>query len=182
MPAPDAASAEKRAALAEKLADYLLAEGLEAASLRPLAEAAGTSDRMLLYYFRDKADVMAAAIECIAGRLVAVLEEKRSPAAVLPGDLRPRLLEAVLSDALWPYMRLWIEIAAQAGRGDPFFRETGQAIGEGFLAWIEVQLDCPDTERRAAEAAHLLALIEGVLVLKALGLDAALDRILRQPR
>lgn len=181
MPAPDAppepAAGGRRAALADKLADFLLAEGLTAASLRPLAEAAGTSDRMLLYYFRDKADVLAAAIERIAARLVAILEEKRSPAPAAPAALRPRLLDAVLSDALWPYMRLWIEIAAQAGRGDAFYRETGNAIGEGFLAWIEVQLDCPDAETRAVEAAHLLALIEGVLVLKALGLDAAVARL-----
>jgi AcrR family transcriptional regulator len=36
------------------LAAHVLAEGLGGASLRPLARAAGTSDRMLLYHFGTK--------------------------------------------------------------------------------------------------------------------------------
>ena len=47
-------ASDKRAALIDKLADHVLADGLLHASLRPLAKAVGTSDRMLLYYFKDK--------------------------------------------------------------------------------------------------------------------------------
>jgi AcrR family transcriptional regulator len=43
----------RRAEIIQRLTDYVLAEGLSAASLRPLAKAAGTSDRLLLYYFND---------------------------------------------------------------------------------------------------------------------------------
>ena len=38
---------DRRALLLGKLADHVLAHGLSASSLRPLAKAAGTSDRML---------------------------------------------------------------------------------------------------------------------------------------
>ena len=36
--------------MTEALADIVLAEGLDALSLRPAAARLGTSDRMLLYY------------------------------------------------------------------------------------------------------------------------------------
>ena len=47
----------KRADIIERLTAYVLAQGLSASSLRPLAKAAGTSDRMLLYHFADKDDL-----------------------------------------------------------------------------------------------------------------------------
>ena len=49
---------ERREAAIERMADYVLSEGLGAATLRPLAAAAGTSDRMLLYYFADKDELL----------------------------------------------------------------------------------------------------------------------------
>ncbi|MEL0212249.1 MAG: TetR family transcriptional regulator, partial [Novosphingobium sp.] len=57
------------------LAEHLLETGLTQTSLRQLANAGGVSDRMLLYYFPDKAAVMAAAIERVAGSLAAALAE-----------------------------------------------------------------------------------------------------------
>ena len=48
---------ERRAELAEAATDYVLEHGLIGLSLRPMAAALGTSDRMLLYHFADKSDL-----------------------------------------------------------------------------------------------------------------------------
>ena len=45
--------ATRREELAEAATDYAIEHGLIGLSLRPLAVALGTSDRMLLYHFRD---------------------------------------------------------------------------------------------------------------------------------
>ena len=50
---------ERRDELAEGATDYVLEHGLIGLSLRPLAAALGTSDRMLLYHFSDKDDLVA---------------------------------------------------------------------------------------------------------------------------
>src|SRR6187455_705660 len=50
---------DRRHVLAEEATDYVLEHGLIDLSLRPLAAALGTSDRMLLYHFRDKLDLVA---------------------------------------------------------------------------------------------------------------------------
>ncbi len=78
-------SDDRRSVILNKLANYVLAEGLSAASLRPMAKAAGISDRMLLYYFKDKADVISATLEQVSSRLVTMLGEQTA-AAPLPLD------------------------------------------------------------------------------------------------
>ncbi|MCB0035085.1 MAG: helix-turn-helix transcriptional regulator, partial [Anaerolineales bacterium] len=44
----------KKQLAVERIANHLLAEGLNKTGLRLLAEVAGTSDRMLIYYFGSK--------------------------------------------------------------------------------------------------------------------------------
>lgn len=158
--------AERRAALSEQLADHMLAHGLLAASLRPLAKAAGTSDRMLLYYFADKQDVIGTALQLIAARMTAMLDaastgEPRSAAALLD-----TLAAMMAGDAVWPYLRLFLEVASRAGQGDPLYRAVGEGIGRGFLDWIEQQL----LPGERAAAPRILVTIEGMLFLRAIGM------------
>ena len=160
----------RRTALLDKLADHVLTHGLSASSLRPLAKAAGTSDRMLLYYFPDKGAVIAAVLEVVAARMVMLLDA-RTAAGPLPYDaLRSKLLGIVFADDLWPYMRLWLEMASLAAHGDPVFRAVGEQLGRGFLAWGAAQLDSADDATREVEAAKLLVAIEGTLLLRSVGL------------
>ena len=173
-----AAPSDRRAALLDKLADHVLAHGLSASSLRPLAKAAGTSDRMLLYYFPDKNALIAAVLEVVAARLV-VLLNARSGAAQLPlKALRPTLIGILFADDLWPYMRLWLEMASLAALGDPVFRAVGEQLGRGFLAWGAAQLDSPDEATRKVEAAQLLVTVEGTLLLRSIGLGDVAARAL----
>ena len=104
---------------------------------------------MLLYYFRDKADLMAAAMERLAAGLTAQLDAARAPAPMSEAALADRLVGMVLDDGVWPFMQLWLEIVAKGARGDPIFRETGGGSEAGFLDWIAAQSDAP-TEAGAA--------------------------------
>src|SRR5580692_2489526 len=79
---------DRREAAIERMADHVLSEGLGAATLRPLAAAAGTSDRMLLYYFADKDELLTATLDRIAKRMIEQLDgavpvEPRRPFPVL---------------------------------------------------------------------------------------------------
>lgn len=160
---------DRRAAILERLADHMLAQGLSASSLRPLAKAAGTSDRMLLYYFTDKDELVAATLAVVAARLTALLVARTGPP--LPYEiLLPHLAAMLLDDALWPYMRLWLELASMAAGGDPLAKRVGGELGRGFLMWNMALLDAPE-EARMAQAAKLLVTIEGLVLLKSLGLD-----------
>jgi AcrR family transcriptional regulator len=161
----------RRAEIIGRLTDYVLTEGLSAASLRPLAKAAGTSDRMLLYYFKDKAEIITAVLEQISARLVAMMGQRTASQPLPVDDLRRQLAAILFEDALWPYMRIWLEVAARAAMGDPFYRAVGEQIGRGFLDWGKMQLLSENEAQRDIDAARLLVSIEGMLFLKSIGLD-----------
>jgi AcrR family transcriptional regulator len=161
----------RRAEIIQRLTDYVLKEGLSAASLRPLAKAAGTSDRMLLYYFTDKAEIITAVLEQISARLVALMSQRTASEPLPLDDLRRQLAALLFEDALWPYMRIWLQVAARAGMGDAFYRGVGEQIGRGFLDWGKMQLKADSAAQREVDAARLLVSMEGMLFLKSIGLD-----------
>ena len=161
----------RRAEIIECLADHVLAHGLSASSLRSLAKAAGTSDRMLLYYFADKAEMMTATLGVIAMRIMVAMDARKAPEPLPFDKLMPILLDAIVDDVMWPFMRVWLEIASLAANGDAFYRAVGEQLGRGFLAWGASQIDASDDTQRQKQAAQLLVMAEGMVVLKSIGLD-----------
>lgn len=160
----------KRTALAEKIADHVLFRGLSGLGLREMAAVAGTSDRMLLYYFADKEAVIAAVLDTIAARMTAMLTAAMAPKPLPFAALEARIAGVMEQEAAWPYLSLWLEIVAASARGDAVYRRSAERIGRGYLVWVAEQLD---SRNKGADSARLLALVEGALVLRAIGLDAA---------
>lgn len=168
----------RRAEIVERLTEYVLAEGLSASSLRPLAKAAGTSDRMLLYYFKDKSEIITAVLQQISARLTVLLGERAAPEPLPIDELRRQFAEILLVDELWPYMRIWLEVGSRSAMGDPFYRAVGEQIGRGFFEWGKMQITYSSEEQRDIDAAKLLVSIEGMLFLKSIGLDDVIAKAL----
>lgn len=168
----------RRAEIVERLTEYVLAEGLSASSLRPLAKAAGTSDRMLLYYFKDKSEIITAVLQQISARLTVLLGERAAPEPLPIDELRRQFAEILLVDELWPYMRIWLEVGSRSAMGDPFYRAVGEQIGRSFFEWGKMQITYSSEEQRDIDAAKLLVSIEGMLFLKSIGLDDVIAKSL----
>lgn len=169
--------AARRRAVADRLADYLLENGLQAASLRPMAAASGTSDRMLLYYFADKNEILTVTLGVIAERLVTDLD------AALPGVhsysvLLPKITELLTSPSVKPYMQIWLELAALASRNVEPFRSIAGQIADGFLQWTAARLQVDQEDQRTPTAALLLATVDGLALLNALGRDSIVSAAL----
>ena len=161
---------ERREAAIERMADHVLSEGLGAATLRPLAAAAGTSDRMLLYYFVDKDELLTATLDRIAARMIVELDgaipvEPRRPFSVL----LEQVWAALTSETLKPFMPLWLDLASRAARGLQPHRNIAGQIADGFLAWVTSRLKVSRGIELAPSAALFLASIEGMLFLEAAG-------------
>lgn len=157
---------EHRQRVIEVLAAHLLRTGLGETSLRQLAAAAGVSDRMLLYYFEDKTDVLSSAMQRVAADFAANLA-----AAIPETDLSARRIIAaaadlVLAEETRPYMRLWVEVVAAAARREAPFAEIAAQIVEGFMSWIDSRLTAVDTADREAVSAAILAVIDGLALLE----------------
>lgn len=150
-----------------KLARHFLATGLGQTSLRQLAEAAGVSDRMLLYYFADKADIVVTVMERLAGELATRLSDGLAETPRLPpASLLRRAAALTTAPEVRPYMRLWIESVAAAARGEEPFPAITEAILAGFRHWLDLRLDLAPGADREAVAMAILATLDGLALIE----------------
>lgn len=166
---------DRRQVWLDGMAQHVLIHGLTHASLRPLAAAVGTSDRMLIYHFGSKDGVIGALLRHLAAGFVAGLEAALPPGRAAHVQVCLAEVVALLRDpGMAGYCRVWLDILAAAG-GSAAHRAAGQEIMAGFAAWLEGRLP-EGTEGAADVAAGLLTLIEGVLVMDSVGQSALADR------
>ena len=161
---------QRRDELLSAATDYVLEHGLIGLSLRPLATALDTSDRMLIYHFGSKDELVAAVIEASNARslvIVAGLPPARGVAAAV------RLLwQAMLGPDLEACQRVYTEASALGLLGrEPYVgpvRAGNAAWLAGLTAYLASSGAAPD---RAPRIAYLLD-----AAMMGLQLDLSLDR------
>ena len=160
----------RRAALAEAATDYALEHGLIGLSLRPLAAAIGTSDRMLLYHFADKDDLVATVLRVSTDRSV---EEIR--ALPVAGDVAGFVVgfwDASVTGQLERCQRLYVEAAALGLLGQEPYASVVREANDRWTAALEqrvVEAGCPP-----AAARRVVVLLDAAFM--GLQLDLPLDR------
>jgi AcrR family transcriptional regulator len=183
---PSASSGTRPASDAErllwtsKLADLALESGLGVLVLRTAAAQLGTSNRMLLYYFKSKAALVAAVLDSISDRQAALLNASPTGERLSAGVLLERAWRVVLDPRFVPYMRIWTEVTVRSTRGEEPFRELAQQTTERWLRWIESRIDLPPGAQRSQTAAAILTLLEGgtLLEMSKPGSAAGVERLL----
>jgi AcrR family transcriptional regulator len=168
----------KRDTILERIADFILAQGLDAATLREMAKAADQSDRMLLYYFKDKDEIILEALNLLAERFMATLATHNGPVKLRKDALHSALDEVVLSDDILPFLHLWLALAAGTARAETQYSPAGQAIALGFHQWIEGQLMTTNPDQRRKEATEIMIGLQGVIVLKSVGMQALVRELI----
>jgi AcrR family transcriptional regulator len=172
---------EKRAEIVEKLTRHVIEAGLGDTGLRRLAEVAGTSDRMLLYYFENKDEILAAVLTEIASGLAESLGAILGTAPLTPARALETIWETLKGDAFADQLRLWLDLSSHASRGDSFFGGAVAGIGEYWIAWLSGILDAPEADK-AALAVLMMAAVDGQVVLFPTDLakgDAAIRELVR---
>lgn len=154
---------EQREMVTGRLSAHLLETGLSRTSLRQLAAAARVSDRMLLYYFADKAEVLATAMARIAGELAMRLAVAIPDGTLLPpAELVRRSAQFTTGPEMRRFMRLWVEVVAAAARNEAPFPAIVAQVMAGFRLWVDARLDLPDGADREGTAAAIIAVIDGL--------------------
>lgn len=161
----------KRRDLLDRVRAYVVRNGLADLSLRPLARALGTSDRMLLYYFGSKEHMVAEALAVYERRPLLrarnLLHTADSPRD--PTELRHFVEEAwqqLNAPDLRATLPLYLEIMAAGllhpDRYGPVVRDT---LNEWKHLFISVFRDLGMTEAQArTEAALLVDATFGLLI------------------
>ena len=158
--------------------DHLLERGLGSASLRSLAAAVGTSDRMLLYYFSTKDALMLVAFAALVQRQSTLLDQ------ILPHGRQPF---AVLLAQMWqilkapdyePYMRIWYDALGRAAQGEDLYRTLTSRVLDLWFEWFEPHSSAPSAQRRD-EIAAVIAAACGLVMLRYLGRGKQAERAAR---
>ncbi len=150
----------------DAVAGFILEHGLGAVSLRPMAKAAGTSDRMLVYHFGSKAGAIEAGLTRIAERGIEALEALLPPGPRPATELMPMLEGIMRTGAFDASVALLLEVTALSLRGDAPSKLIANRLASDFRDWLAARLTEPE------RAAELLRGIEGWGVLRGCGLDA----------
>jgi AcrR family transcriptional regulator len=144
----------RREELGEAATDYALEHGLIGLSLRPLAQALGTSDRMLLYHFRDKDDLVATILRSTSSRSAqSLLELPR------PRDLRAAVLELWRAVSTGPQerrQRLYVEAAALGLFGREPYATAARETNAQWASAVSAHFARAGLSRTAARQATVL--------------------------
>ena len=159
----------RRDEVAQAATDYVLEHGLIGLSLRPLAAELDTSDRMLLYHFDSKDDLVATVLRTSNDRSVAVIRSLRPSA-----DVRSAVVDlwAVLRSApLDRCQRLYVEAAALGLFGREPYATVVREANELWVAAVADHLAASGTPRDRAR--RVVALLDAALM--GFQLDLPLD-------
>ena len=159
----------RRDEVAQAATDYVLEHGLVGLSLRPLAAELGTSDRMLLYHFDSKDDLVAAVLRVSNDRSVSEIR------ALPPSpDVRTAVLDlwaAVTSPRLDRCQRMYVEAAALGLFGREPYATVVREANEVWIGAVADHLVASGTPREKARRA--VALLDAALM--GFQLDLPLD-------
>ncbi len=155
-----------RDALLERAIGHFAAHGIGDTSLRGLAEAIGTSHRMLIYHFGSREGLLAAVVAAVEqgarDTLARMVEEARDDPEPLDAGLRYWRL--VTDDAL-VYGPLFFELSSHAMRGLPHAGELRERLVTTWLDALTAMWAARGVPRRTArrQARLDLAVARGLL-------------------
>jgi AcrR family transcriptional regulator len=153
----------RRARTLAAATDYVLEHGLAGLSLRPLAQALGTSTRMLLYDFDSKDELIMAILAEARRRESGLL----AGAAATEGISRADLLRAVWGWASAAeqsgFMRLFFEVYVQSMHGAGGYSGQTQAMVTDWLSQL-ARIFAAGADADPAEATLLIAVVRGLLL------------------
>ncbi|NMO93320.1 TetR/AcrR family transcriptional regulator [Actinomycetospora sp. TBRC 11914] len=144
---------------------WVLAHGLSDMSLRPLAEAIGSSPRVLLYLFGSKDGLVRALLGRSRADQLRVLEDLPDDAGL--GTVVERVWRWLAAEEHRPLLRLWLEAYSRSVTGEPgpwggFARET--VTDWDLLLAAHQPSSVVGTRAGAAERTLVLAVLRGALI------------------
>jgi AcrR family transcriptional regulator len=125
----------RRTELLDAVVDAFASGGIGGRSLREVAEAVGTSHRMLLHHFGSRNELLLTIVEEVERRQAASLtdlpDDPAEAVAAMWADLR--------RPELRPFERLFFECYARAAQGEAPFTRLLPAAVDGWLAAVDAR-------------------------------------------
>jgi AcrR family transcriptional regulator len=168
--------------LLKAVVNVALAGGIADKSLRAIAEAAGTSHRMLIHHFGSREGLLVEVIRAVEARQRAILSELGTGSGDSFGELADRFWKHLRSPELAPQERLFFEVYGQALQGRQWAKPLLDGVVENWIGPVAAMLEAdgvsPETARTVARLS--VAVGRGLLLdVLATGDDHEVDAALR---
>lgn len=123
-----------RQALLDAVLDHIEVHGTHELTLRGVAEAVGTSHRMLSYHFGSREGLLVAVTQAVEQRQRDALGELMAASELPPLEVMRVMAERLVDPTLWPQERLFFDLYARALSGRPDAEPFLDGIVED---WVE---------------------------------------------
>jgi AcrR family transcriptional regulator len=176
------ARATPREKLLGAVVDAAMAGGIAGRSLREIADAAGTSHRMLIHHFGSREGLLVEVVRAVEERQRAVLGDLRAGTGDLAAELPDRFWKHLRSPALAPQERLFFELYGQALQGHPWAGRLLDGIVDNWVGPVAAMLETGGVapEKARAVARLSVAVSRGLLLdVLATGDDEEVDTAMR---
>jgi AcrR family transcriptional regulator len=145
----------RRDELLDQVADHLIEHGLINLTLRPLAAAIGTSDRMLVYHFHGRDALVSAAVGRVSDRAVEAVRALPAARTVRAGVRA--LWAAYQGDPMHGYLTVYCQAASTGLIGrEPYLSDAREANERWAGALAEYLLRCGASPRRVRRVVRLV--------------------------
>lgn len=162
--------------MTEAVAEVVLREGLAKLTFQRVAEELGTSDRMVVYYFPTKEDLVMAAVTSLSARMQLLLGQAFGNEPQAPD---------VLLRMAWPVFKkknadrifqVFLELVGYSAAKIEPYRSIVRAILEEWVKWLSERVDAKSSQERRRQALGIVARVDGLLLLRhGMGTAAADD-------
>ena len=129
-----------KVALLEKILDYILKNGVQNLSLRPLAKALGTNARMLIYHFGSKEQMIIEALELAQQLQIEALTNTPKPQTDSEAELA-FLWSWFSSSEFLAFGKLLFEVEVLAINGNTHYSKFATQIFEGWVSFIQSRFE-----------------------------------------
>lgn len=161
---------DRREQLLEDVTDHVLEHGLIGLTLRPLAAAIGTSDRMLIYHFESRDALVSEVVARSTMRAIA--EVDALPGAPTVRSAVNRLWRAYREEPLASLLTLYCQAAASGLIGEEPYRSDARASNAQWAAALRDYLIRSGAPSR--RVARIVTLVDSALY--GFHLDLTTDR------
>lgn len=152
-----------------------LDDGLSQLTFGRLARRLGINDRIVVYYFPTKADLIGEVIVAIGLQLQAKLETVLARRAADHRELAAAAWPVLATPDADPIFSLFFEANGLAAVGRDPYRTLVPTLVSGWVDWAASHIDGTEQHRRR-EAETAIAVIDGLLLVRHLASPESADR------
>jgi len=156
-----------------------VSESLGELTFGRVAKHLGVSDRMVVYYFPTKDDLLGEVLLLVGTRLMEVLAGAFTSPAADHRELARMAWPILARPAIDPWFALFFEANGMAAAGRVPYVELVPQLVDAWVGWVAGFLTGTPARRRA-EAEAVVALLDGLLLLRQLGGAATANRAARR--